>query len=88
LNRKPIGVAAVSAGARGGINASTVMQQLILSMGAFPMPYKLLVPHAKTAFDEDGIPVESLAKDVANFKNEFSWFVNAIAAPSKHLATA
>jgi azobenzene reductase len=35
--RKPIGVVAVAAGSHGGINASTEMQQLILSLGAFPI---------------------------------------------------
>jgi azobenzene reductase len=78
LKRKPMGVVAVSAGARGGINASSIMQQLILAIGAFPMPHKLLVPTVKTAFDDAGVPVDSLLRDGNTFKNEFTWFVNAI----------
>ena len=42
--RKPMGVVATGSGRFGGINASSEMQQLILSLGAFPMPTKLLVP--------------------------------------------
>ncbi|MEO0471661.1 MAG: NAD(P)H-dependent oxidoreductase, partial [Bacteroidota bacterium] len=38
FHRKPIGVVATGSGKFGGINASTEMQQLILSLGAFPMP--------------------------------------------------
>jgi NAD(P)H-dependent FMN reductase len=76
---KPIGVVAVASGKFGGINASTDMQQLVLSLGAFPMPYKLLVPMVQHAFDEKGdIIDEGLSKSFDKFVTEFCWFAGAI----------
>jgi azobenzene reductase len=85
--RKPIGVVAVGSGKFGGINASTDMQQLILSLGAFPMPYKLLIPTVQHAFDEKGnFADEALSKNFDKFVTEFSWFAEAITEKkSKHL---
>jgi len=77
--RKPIGVVAVASGRFGGINASTEMQQLILSLGAFPMPYKLLIPMVQNAFDEKGkITDEALSKGFDKFITEYAWFAEAI----------
>ena len=77
--RKPIGVVAVASGRFGGINASTEMQQLILSLGGFPMPYKLLIPVVQNAFDEEGkIIDEILAKNFDKFISEYAWFAEAI----------
>lgn len=79
FERKPIGVASVSTGRFGGINASTEMQQLVLSLGAFPMPIKLIVPSVHTAFSEDGVLKEEfLQKNFAKFVDEFTWFATAI----------
>lgn len=78
--RKPIGVVAVASGRFGGINASTEMQQLVLSLGAFPMPYKLLIPTVQNAFDESGhIIDEALSKSFDKFVQEYTWFAEAIA---------
>ena len=80
FQRKPIGVVAVASGKHGGINASTDMQQLILSLGAFPMPYKLLIPMVQNAFDENGHVIEeALSKNFDKFVSEFVWFAEAIA---------
>lgn len=77
--RKPIGVVAVASGKFGGINASTEMQQLVLSLGAFPMPYKLLIPTVQNAFDESGSIIdESLSKSFDKFVQEYTWFAEAI----------
>ena len=77
--RKPIGVVAVASGKFGGINASTEMQQLILSLGAFPMPYKLLIPTVQNAFDESSrISDETLSKSFDKFVVEYAWFAEAI----------
>jgi len=77
--RKPMGVIATGAGPFGGINASTEMQQLILSLGGFPMPLKLLVPNIKHAFDAEGnLSNENLEKMSHKFVNEFVWFAEAI----------
>jgi azobenzene reductase len=80
FTRKPIGVVAAGSGRFGGINASTGMQQLILALGAFPMPYKLLIPMVQSAFDENGkIADELLSKSFDRFISEFVWFAEAIA---------
>lgn len=80
FKRKPMGVVATGSGQYGGINASLHMQQLILHLGGYPLPYKLLVPHVNRAFDEEGIPLtEGLIKTTRNFIQEFMWFVGAIA---------
>ncbi|MEM9985575.1 MAG: NAD(P)H-dependent oxidoreductase [Bacteroidota bacterium] len=77
--RKPIGVVATGAGRYGGINASSEMQQLILSLGAYPIPYKLLVPQIKGAFDdEDQLIDDHVAEAVEKFVSEFLWFSQAI----------
>jgi NAD(P)H-dependent FMN reductase len=79
FDKKPIGVVTATTGKFGGVNASTQMQLLVLSLGAFPMPYKLLVPFVDEAFDENGILVsESTAKSFEKFINEFLWFAEAI----------
>jgi len=79
FSRKPIGVVAVASGRFGGINASTEMQQLVLSLGAFPMPYKLLIPMVQNAFDESGNIVEDfLSKNFDKFVEDYIWFAEAI----------
>ena len=79
FRRKPIGVVAVGAGRMGGINASTDMQQIVLSLGAYPMPYKLLVPNVQYAFDEKGeLKDDSLSKSMDKFIMEFVWLAEAI----------
>ncbi|WP_205720045.1 NADPH-dependent FMN reductase [Fodinibius halophilus] len=52
FQKKPIGAVTTSAGGFGGINASHHLQQIILSIGAFPMPQKLLIPQVHAAFDD------------------------------------
>jgi len=79
FTRKPIGVVAVASGRFGGINASTEMQQLVLSLGGFPMPYKLLIPMVQNAFDENGrVTDELLSKNFDKFITEYAWFAEAI----------
>ncbi|MDB5283705.1 MAG: hypothetical protein JWO06_2780 [Bacteroidota bacterium] len=77
--KKPIGVVAISAGKFGGINTSTHLQQLVLSLGAYPMPTKLLVPMVQNAFNDKGeIIDEPLSKTFDRFVTEFAWFADAI----------
>ncbi|MBS1594209.1 MAG: NAD(P)H-dependent oxidoreductase [Bacteroidetes bacterium] len=79
FKRKPIGVVSVGAGRMGGINASTEMQQLVLSLGAYPMPYKLLVSNVQHAFDDSGaVKDEFLSKSLDRFVSEFIWLAEAI----------
>lgn len=79
FQKKPIGVVAASAGEFGGINASTHLQQIILGMGAYPMPLNLLVPRVHQAFDDSFKPQdENVIKSTENFLDEFLWFTDAL----------
>lgn len=78
-SKKPIGAMMVSAGARGGINASHDLQKYILGLGAFPMPYKLLVSGVYSAFDEEGNAVEdNLKNSFQKFADELLWLTKGI----------
>lgn len=79
FQKKPIGVVAASSGGFGGINASTHLQQIILSVGAYPMPLKLLVPQVHKAFDESYEPQnKKIIKSTEKFLDEFLWFADAL----------
>ncbi len=85
FQKKPIGVATTSTGRYGGINASSEMQQLVLSLGAFPMPVKLIVPAIQNAFNEEGaITDEYVARSMEKFTTEFLWFSDAIISKKKN----
>lgn len=82
--KKPIGICAASAGRLGGVNASHKLQDLVLAIGAFPMPYKLLVPELKDSLNEAGEPQnEIMAKNLDKYVNEYLWFVEAISTQKK-----
>lgn len=79
FSRKPMGVVATGSGPMGGINASTELQLLILSLGGYPMPKKLLAPHVQKLFDEEGIPKkEKFIAQTEDFVAEYLWFVRAL----------
>ena len=81
FKKKPVGVVTATNGKMGGINASTQLQHVILSMGSFAHPLKLLVPDVQQAFDDAFQPLndEVVAKS-ARFLDEFLWFAEAITA--------
>jgi azobenzene reductase len=82
--RKPMGVIATGSGRMGGINASTQLQHVILSLGAYPLPFKLLVPEIQHAFNDQMEPLrEDVVKNTERFINEFLWFAGAIAEYKK-----
>lgn len=82
--KKPIGIVCGSNGKQGGINASNLLQLLVLAIGAFPMPYKLLVPELDKSLSEDGTPQnEIMEKNLAKFVKEYLWFVEAISTQNK-----
>lgn len=77
--RKPIGVATTSTGKFGGINASTQLQHLILSLGAFPMPHKLIVPGIHQYFDAGGQMLDPAIEGILQkFAMEFTWFARTL----------
>ncbi len=88
FHRKPIGVAAAASGKMGGINASTAMQHLVLSIGGYAMPLKLIVPFVDKAFDANGAPINADTEmGFAKFSEEFLWFAEAIVAKKMELVS-
>jgi len=79
LSKKPVGVVTATGGKMGGINASSQLQHVILSMGSYPLPLKLLVPDVQHSFDDEFNPLnESVVKTTGKFLDEFLWFAGAI----------
>lgn len=79
FKKKPIGVVTTGSGRMGGINASTQMQHVVLSLGAYPVPMKLLIPEIQHAFNDQFEPLrEDIVRNSERFLNEFVWFANAI----------
>lgn len=77
---KPVGIAVTGSGKMGGINASVQMQHLVLSMGCYPMPQKLIVPFVDTAFNNNEQPQsQSLTNAFDKFVAEMIWLTEAIA---------
>jgi len=80
LYRKPVGVVAVSSGKMGGLHAIAQLQHVVLHMGGFALPAKLLVPDVQTSFDEEGALVnERTVKSAGRFLDEYLWLSEAIA---------
>ena len=67
---KPIGVATGSTGALGGIRAAYQLQQVILSLFAYPLPQMLTVGEMQHRFDEMGEIIDE------EFKPHFESYVN------------
>lgn len=81
---KPIGIVCASDGRQGGINASNLLQLLVLAIDGFAMPTKLLVPEIPNNIDEHGVPLnENMAKRINKFVADFLWFTEAIANQKK-----
>lgn len=79
FSKKVIGVVTATTGRFGGINASVQLQHVILSMGAYALPSKLIVPDLANAFDDALQPKqEILAKQAERFIDEFTWLAKAI----------
>src|ERR1044071_120465 len=54
--RKPIGIATVSAGGHGGITCLAQLGLVTLGMGAFPIPENLAISRVRDSFKDDGTP--------------------------------
>jgi len=78
--RKPVGIATVSAGSFGGINCLAQLRLVALGMGAFPIPENLAVSRIHESFNDDGSPNDpAYEKRAADFLNDVLWFADAIA---------
>lgn len=79
FSKKVVGVVTATTGRFGGINASVQLQHVILSMGAYPLPSKLIVPDLANAFDENmNAQSDILIRQADKFVDEFIWFAQAI----------
>lgn len=77
--KKPIGVATGSTGAMGGIRAAYQLQQIILSLGAFPHPRMLTVGKMNQVINPDGvIGDERTQSTFENFVDLFADFTKRL----------
>ena len=84
FQKKAIGVVAASGGGMAGINASSQLQHVVLGVGGYPMPTKLLIPQVHDAFDEQAEPQnEKVIKMTDGFLEEFLWFAGALTDKKK-----
>ena len=78
--RKPVGIATVSAGGYGGITCLALLRLVTIGMGAFPIPENLSVSNVHTSFNDDGTPNDpAYEKRAAAFLDDLLWFTEAIA---------
>lgn len=78
--RKPVGIATVSAGGFGGVNCLGQLRLVVLGMGAFPIPENLAVSRIHESFNDDGTPNDpAYEKRAADFLDDVLWFADAIA---------
>jgi NAD(P)H-dependent FMN reductase len=74
FRNKPIGVATGSSGVKGGIRAAYQVQQVILSLFAYPQPQMLTVGEMGDKFDERGDLIDE------DFRDRFEGFVDKFIA--------
>jgi azobenzene reductase len=79
--RKPFGIATVSAGGFGGLYALGGLRQVVIGLGAFSIPASFPVSRVQESFNQDGSPADpSLQKRADRFIAELVWFAEAIQA--------
>jgi NAD(P)H-dependent FMN reductase len=79
--RKPVGIISVSAGPWGGLSALAQLRQVVLSLGALPIPAKFPVRKVQSAFDEEGETEDpAYEKSAQRFIDELLWYTQALAA--------
>lgn len=73
---KPIGIATVSGGNFGGVNAMALLQTVFLKIKAVPVPATFPVPLVEKNFNEEGEAIDKAATDkrAAGFIKELLWF--------------
>jgi NAD(P)H-dependent FMN reductase len=77
--RKPIGAVTVSSGKMGGLCAVAQLQHVILSLGAFALPSKLLVPDVQTSFDDSfQLLNERTLRSAEKFIEDYLWLAEAV----------
>jgi NAD(P)H-dependent FMN reductase len=77
---KPSGIVSYSAGSFGGVRAAVALREMLAELGMSSIPSTLPVPRVKSAFDEDGTPIDAAAweKRAGKFLDEFEWYATAL----------
>jgi NAD(P)H-dependent FMN reductase len=76
--RKPIGISTVSDGVFGGTQVITSLLFTLWKIRSWVIPAQFPVPHADTAFTEEGQPVDSETNNRATiFIDELLWCIRA-----------
>lgn len=79
--RKPVGISSVSAGPWGGLSALTQLRQVVLSLGALPIPAKFPVRKVQSSFNEAGETEDpAYEKTATRFIDDLLWYTEALAA--------
>ncbi len=79
--RKPVGISSVSAGPWGGLSALTQLRQVVLSLGALPIPAKFPVRKVQSSFNEAGETEDpAYEKSATRFIDDLLWYTEALAA--------
>jgi NAD(P)H-dependent FMN reductase len=68
---KPIGVATGSSGSMGGIRAAYQLQQVVLSLFAYPLPQMLTVGRMQNRLDEKGVVIDG------DFKTQLESYISS-----------
>ena len=76
---KPIGIATVSSGNFGGVNAMALLQTIFLKIKAVPVSATFQAPNVQSNYDDNGnaINKEATDKRAAIFLKELLWFAEA-----------
>lgn len=79
--RKPVGIITVSGGPWGGLSALAQLRQVVLSLGALPIPAKFPVRQVRSSFDETGATEDpAYEKSADRFIADLLWYTEALAA--------
>jgi azobenzene reductase len=77
--RKPVGIATVSAGMFGGLSALSQLRQVVLALGAYPIPASFPVRTVQDNFADDGTPRDPIYEKSADaFLRELLWLTDAV----------
>ena len=79
--RKPVGIVTVSSGPWGGLSALAQLRQVVLSLGALPIPAKFPVRQVRSSVDDAGVSDDpAYGKSADRFIDELLWYTEALAA--------
>ena len=79
--RKPVGIATVSSGVRGGSDALTQLRLTMLRLGASPISTPFYASRVGESFAADGTPMDGqFVKSAERFLSDLVWHTEAVVA--------